>query len=84
MKLQVALDTLTLDECVHLLEEIRGDTDIAEVGTPFIIEEGMRPVRELKAFEKVFLQPGEFWRMPKSWTRGNTKRKSVSAPARIL
>ncbi|MBQ2309637.1 MAG: 3-hexulose-6-phosphate synthase [Erysipelotrichales bacterium] len=48
MKLQVALDTLTLDECVHLLEEIREDTDIAEVGTPFIIEEGMRPVRELK------------------------------------
>ena len=48
VKLQVALDTLTLDECVHLLEEIREDTDIAEVGTPFIIEEGMRPVRELK------------------------------------
>lgn len=48
MKLQVALDTLTLEECLKLLEETKGSVDIAEVGTPFIIEEGMRPVREFK------------------------------------
>lgn len=48
MKLQLALDTLTLEECIALLEETKGSVDIAEVGTPFIIEEGMRPVRELK------------------------------------
>ena len=47
MKLQVALDTLSLKECVRLLEETRGYVDIAEVGTPFIIEEGLKPVREL-------------------------------------
>ena len=48
MKLQAALDTLTLDECLELLEETKGYIDIAEVGTPFIIEEGMIPVRAIK------------------------------------
>ncbi|MBR3203095.1 MAG: 3-hexulose-6-phosphate synthase [Solobacterium sp.] len=48
MKLQAALDTLTLEECIALLDETRGSIDIAEVGTPFVIEEGMRPVREFK------------------------------------
>ncbi len=48
MKLQIALDTLSLDECIALLEETKGYVDIAEVGTPFIIEEGLRPVRVLK------------------------------------
>ena len=40
--------TLSLEECIILLEQTKGNVDIAEVGTPFIIEEGMRPVRELK------------------------------------
>lgn len=48
MKLQAALDTLTLDECIELLKETNGYIDIAEVGTPFIIEEGMVPVKEFK------------------------------------
>ena len=48
MKLQAALDTLTLDECIELLEETKGSIDIAEVGTPFVIEEGMVPVKEFK------------------------------------
>ena len=48
MKLQAALDTLTLEECIALLDETHGSIDIAEVGTPFVIEEGMRPVREFK------------------------------------
>ena len=47
MKLQAALDTLTLDECLELLEETKGYIDIAEVGTPFIIEAGMVPVRSV-------------------------------------
>lgn len=48
MKLQIALDTLTLEECITLLDETKDYVDVIEVGTPFIIEEGMRPVRELK------------------------------------
>ena len=47
MKLQIALDTLSLEECIILLEQTKGNVDIAEVGTPFIIEEGMVPVKEI-------------------------------------
>jgi len=49
MKLQIALDTLTLDESLELLEEIVKQIDIIEIGTPFIIEEGLLPVRVFKA-----------------------------------
>lgn len=48
MKLQIALDILTLEECIALMNEIQDYVDVIEVGTPFIIEEGMKPVRELK------------------------------------
>lgn len=34
MKLQAALDTLTLEECQTLLSKTEGIVDIAEVGTP--------------------------------------------------
>lgn len=56
MKLQAALDTLTLEECLELLEETKGSIDIVEVGTPFVIEEGMIPV-------KVFKDKLKYWRM---------------------
>ncbi len=48
MKLQVALDTLSLEAALQLLEKIEPFVDIVEVGTPFIIEEGLKPVREIK------------------------------------
>lgn len=48
MKLQIALDTLTLEECISLMDEVRESVDVIEVGTPFVIEEGMAPVRALK------------------------------------
>lgn len=48
MKLQLALDTLTIEECEELLEETREYVDIVEIGTPFIIQEGMKPVRFFK------------------------------------
>lgn len=54
MKLQVALDTLSLEECIQLLEQTKGSVEIAEVGTPFIIEEGMVPVKEIhKRFPEI-------------------------------
>ena len=54
MKLQVALDTLSLEECIQLLAQTKGSVEIAEGGTPFIIEEGMVPVKEIhKRFPKV-------------------------------
>ena len=46
--LQVALDTLTIEQSKELLEKIRDYVDIVEVGTPFIMEEGMKAVRAIK------------------------------------
>ena len=51
MKLQAALDTLTTEQCIDLLNQTGHAVDIAEVGTPFIIEQGMSPVR---TFKKLF------------------------------
>lgn len=48
MKLQLALDDITLDDAVELLDKVHTYVDIIEVGSPFIIEEGMRPVRIFK------------------------------------
>ena len=48
MRLQVALDTLSLEDALQLLKKIEPFVDIVEVGTPFIVEEGLKPVREIK------------------------------------
>ncbi|OCN05866.1 3-hexulose-6-phosphate synthase [Erysipelotrichaceae bacterium MTC7] len=48
MKLQVALDTLTLKECITLIDQIQDYVDILEVGTPFLLEAGNEPVKVLK------------------------------------
>ncbi|MCM3767625.1 3-hexulose-6-phosphate synthase [Neobacillus niacini] len=48
MKLQLALDRLTRDECFHLLQETAPYVDWVEVGTGVIKEYGMTIVREIK------------------------------------
>lgn len=48
MKLQLALDDITLADGLALVEKVREYVDIIEIGSPFIIEEGMRAVREFK------------------------------------
>lgn len=45
MKLQLALDELPLDEALALTEKLRQYVDIIEIGTPFVIAEGMNAVR---------------------------------------
>ena len=47
MKLQVALDG-DLDSSVAVLRAVRGVIDIAEIGTPLIIREGLRAARVLR------------------------------------
>lgn len=47
-KLQIALDDVTLEDAVRLLEQVEEFTDIVEVGTPFMMEYGMEAVRILK------------------------------------
>jgi 3-hexulose-6-phosphate synthase len=49
MKLQLALDEIAVEDALRLGDKVRGSVDIFEIGTPFIIAEGMAPVRAFKA-----------------------------------
>ncbi len=49
MKLQLALDDISLAEALALVDAVRVHIDIVEIGTPFIISEGLAPVRAIKA-----------------------------------
>lgn len=51
MKLQIALDEVTIKEGLELCNKVRESIDIIEIGTPFIISYGMEAVR---AFRKEF------------------------------
>jgi len=48
MKLQLALDTLSIEESIDLLKRCEKWIDIIEVGTPMLIEYGLDAVRILK------------------------------------
>jgi 3-hexulose-6-phosphate synthase len=48
VKLQLALDRLTREECIQIVKETESDIDIIEVGTGVIKEYGMAIVREMK------------------------------------
>lgn len=48
MKLQLALDRLTWDECMDVLDRTERSVDIIEVGTGVIKEYGMAIVREVR------------------------------------
>ena len=48
MKLQLALDLIDLEGARGLLEQLEGLIDIAEIGTPLIIQEGVRAVAAIK------------------------------------
>lgn len=49
MRLQLALDDISLTEALQLVEQVQDCLDIVEIGTPLIIEEGLAPVRAMKA-----------------------------------
>lgn len=48
MKLQVTLDTPSIDHCAELVEQIHEYVDVVEVGNPLIIESGLSLVQELR------------------------------------
>ncbi|MDO4942316.1 MAG: 3-hexulose-6-phosphate synthase [Lachnospiraceae bacterium] len=48
MKLQLALDDITLKNAIQLVEEVKDFVDVVEIGTPMVIEYGMEPVRVMK------------------------------------
>ncbi|WP_097497842.1 3-hexulose-6-phosphate synthase [Escherichia coli] len=48
MKLQLALDELTLPEALVFIDKVVDDVDIIEVGTPFLIREGVKAIKAIK------------------------------------
>lgn len=50
MKLQLALDEKRLVDALLFTEKVAEYVDIIEIGTPFVIDEGMRAVREFKKY----------------------------------
>lgn len=50
MKLQLALDEMDLVKALSFTERVADYIDIIEIGTPFVIDEGMRAVKEFVRF----------------------------------
>ena len=48
MRLQIALDEIELEQALSLVDSVRTSVDIIEIGTPFIMKEGMRAVRAFR------------------------------------
>lgn len=48
MELLLALDFVTLSEAKEILREVGDGIDIVEMGTPFVIQEGIQVIREIK------------------------------------
>ncbi|MGG1688475.1 3-hexulose-6-phosphate synthase [Heyndrickxia ginsengihumi] len=49
MELQLALDLVNIPEAIELVKEVEDYIDIVEIGTPVVINEGLRAVKEVKA-----------------------------------
>ncbi|PZE20177.1 3-hexulose-6-phosphate synthase [Paenibacillus xerothermodurans] len=48
MELQLALDLVDIPEAKRLVQEVEPYIDIVEIGTPVVINEGLRAVKEIK------------------------------------
>lgn len=48
--MQLALDDVSLADALVLVQKVRDYVDIIEIGSPFIIDEGMRAVREFRRY----------------------------------
>ncbi len=48
MKLQIALDFFDVEGAKALINEICSMVDIVEIGTPFLMKDGIKPVTEMK------------------------------------
>ncbi|PLT31442.1 3-hexulose-6-phosphate synthase [Peribacillus deserti] len=48
MELQLALDLVNIPQAIELVKEVEEHIDIVEIGTPVVINEGLRAVKEMK------------------------------------
>lgn len=49
MKLQLALDLVDISGAIDTVKQVEQHIDIVEIGTPVVINEGLRAVKEVKA-----------------------------------
>nr|WP_154495327.1 3-hexulose-6-phosphate synthase [Bacillus paralicheniformis] len=49
VELQLALDLVNIPEAIEVVKEVEEYIDIVEIGTPVVINEGLRAVKEVKA-----------------------------------
>ncbi|GAB2571568.1 3-hexulose-6-phosphate synthase [Gracilibacillus alcaliphilus] len=49
MKLQLALDLVDIPGAIELVKEVEEHVDVVEIGTPVVINEGLKAVKEVKA-----------------------------------
>ncbi|MEH7251337.1 3-hexulose-6-phosphate synthase [Neobacillus niacini] len=49
MKLQLALDLVDIPGAIEVVNEVKDYIDIVEIGTPVVINEGLKAVKEVKA-----------------------------------
>lgn len=49
MKLQLALDLVDIPGAIELVKEVEAFVDVVEIGTPVVINEGLKAVKEVKA-----------------------------------
>ncbi|TDM02235.1 3-hexulose-6-phosphate synthase [Macrococcus carouselicus] len=48
MKLQLALDLVDIPGAIEVIKEVQDHIDIVEIGTPVVINEGLKAVKEVK------------------------------------
>jgi 3-hexulose-6-phosphate synthase len=48
MKLQLALDLVDIPGAIELVNEVKDYVDVVEIGTPVVINEGLKAVKEVK------------------------------------
>ncbi|CEI81618.1 3-hexulose-6-phosphate synthase [Oceanobacillus oncorhynchi] len=48
MKLQLALDLVDIQGAIDLIKEVEEHVDVVEIGTPVVINEGLKAVKEVK------------------------------------
>ncbi|MFD1385497.1 3-hexulose-6-phosphate synthase [Oceanobacillus oncorhynchi subsp. oncorhynchi] len=48
MKLQLALDLVDIPGAIDLIKEVEEHVDVVEIGTPVVINEGLKAVKEVK------------------------------------
>lgn len=54
MKLQLALDLVNISEAKEVVQEVQEYIDIVEIGTPVLINEGLKAVKEIKEIKEAF------------------------------